>query len=430
MDRDAENLQKKYRDLIEKDLMRFWEKAFDTDQGGVFTCFTNDGSHLLSTDKYVWSQGRMLWILSRLCEMNSRGLVSIDRAAYERQAEKTFRFIADHALLGDEGGCAYLLDRYGGKKESIPGKGFYTSYFVDCFVIMGMMEFARVFHRADAADTGLRLFEKMMTFLNRGEIRSEPYPVKKGFVPHSEAMILCNVCCVTRDALRELRHPRAEEFADAAKRYMRKILYGFYDPKLGLIREMVNQSGAFGNSVLERHIAPGHCNECMWFCMDAVEDRDPAVLNRIDRIVEKNMSVGWDQKYGGVYRFLDRDGSAPHGIRSGDPYENLILDTWDTKLWWVHAETLYTTLRCFLRSGNPVFGKWYRRTEEYVFRHFPNPDREIGEWIQILDRQGRPLNKLVALPVKDPYHILRDVMLIVELLEKYRRPGHADVIPR
>lgn len=421
---DAEKLQKKYRDLIEKDLMRFWEKAFDTERGGVFTCFTNDGSRLISTDKYVWSQGRMLWVLSRLCEMCGRGLVSIDRAGYERQAEKTFRLIADHALLGDGGVCAYLLDRDGNKKESISGKGFYTSYFVDCFVIMGMMEYARVFGKSDAAELGLRLFDKMMTYLGRGEIRSEPYPVKKGFAPHSESMILCNVCCVARDALRKLGHPRAEEFAEAAKRHMKKILFGFYDPKLGLIREMVDRSGAFGNSVLERHIAPGHCNECMWFCMDAVEDGDAAILERIDRIVEKNMAVGWDREYGGVYRFLDRDGNAPHGGRSGDPYEDLILDTWDTKLWWVHAETLYTTLRCYLRTGKPAFGGWYRRTEEYVFRHFPNPNREIGEWIQILDRQGRPLDKVVALPVKDPYHILRDTMLIVELLEKYRTPAH------
>ena len=120
MDKTA--LQKKYRDLIENDLMRFWEKAFDTEKGGIFTCYTNDGTRRISTDKYVWSQGRMLWVLARLCEMPDRGLVSIDRKGYAKQAEQTYRFIADHALLeGSEGVCAYLLDREGIKKESIPG---------------------------------------------------------------------------------------------------------------------------------------------------------------------------------------------------------------------------------------------------------------------------------------------------------------------
>ena len=35
---------------------------------------------------------------------------------------------------------------------------------------------------------------------------------------------------------------------------------------------------------------------------------------------------------------------------------------------------------------------------------------------QILDRKGKKMNKVVALPVKDPYHILRALFLIVELL--------------
>lgn len=419
MDKTA--LQKKYRDLIENDLMRFWEKAFDTEKGGIFTCYTNDGTRRISTDKYVWSQGRMLWVLARLCEMHDRGLVSIDRKGYAKQAEKTYRFIADHALLeGSEGVCAYLLDREGNKKESIPGKGYYTSYFVDCFVLMGMMEYGRVLRKPEAVETALAVYDKMMTYLDRGEIRSEPYPVRKGFAAHSEAMILCNVCCVSRDVLRSFSHPRAQEFADKATAYMKKIIYQFYDPKLGLIREMVNTEGPFGDTVLERHITPGHCNEDMWFCMDAAGDSDTEDLQQIYKIVERNLSVGWDRQYGGFCRFLDRDGTAPHGKRCGDAYEDLILDTWDTKLWWVHAESLYTSLRCFCQSGKPVFGEWYQRIEDYVFSHFPNPNREVGEWIQILDREGRPLNKVVALPVKDPYHILRDVMMIVELLEKYR----------
>jgi hypothetical protein len=48
----------------------------------------------------------------------------------------------------------------------------------------------------------------------------------------------------------------------------------------------------------------------------------------------------------------------------------------------------------------------------------PHPDGEVGEWIQIRDRQSMPVETVVALPVKDPYHILRNVLLILELLEK------------
>ena len=58
---------------------------------------------------------------------------------------------------------------------------------------------------------------------------------------------------------------------------------------------------------------------------------------------------------------------------------------------------------------------------DYVFSTFPNPDKNVGEWIQIRTREGRPQEKVVALPVKDPYHIIRNVILIIELLEKRKK---------
>ncbi|MFA9380048.1 MAG: AGE family epimerase/isomerase [Acetanaerobacterium sp.] len=416
---DVKGLQNKYKTVIEQDLMRFWERAFDTENGGVFTCFSNDGASLITKDKYTWSQGRMLWVLARLCEMRDRGLISIDRRGYEEQAHKTYRFILEHALLQEEGVCAYLLDERGTKIESIPGKGYYTSYFVDCFVIMGFLEYGRVFGVPQAIEQALCLYDKMMGYLNAGEIRSEPYPVRKGFRPHSKNMILCNVCCVARDALRCAGHSREKEFEQAARRFAHEIIYGFYNEENGLIREMIGSNKVYDDTVLARHIAPGHCNECMWFCMDAVEG-DRAAMARIYSIAEKNLEAGWDHRHGGVFRFLDKDGTPPHGRRIHDAYEDLIADTWDTKLWWVHAESLYTSLRCYCQTGKAVFADSYSRIEQYVFSHFPNPNREIGEWIQILDREGEPLNKVVALPVKDPYHILRNVMLIVEMLSKYQ----------
>jgi N-acylglucosamine 2-epimerase len=46
---------------------------------------------------------------------------------------------------------------------------------------------------------------------------------------------------------------------------------------------------------------------------------------------------------------------------------------------------------------------------------FPQPDSAIGEWIQIRDRRGEPLDIVVALPVKDPYHIARNLIQALEL---------------
>ena len=88
------------------------------------------------------------------------------------------------------------------------------------------------------------------------------------------------------------------------------------------------------------------------------------------------------------------------------------------KLWWVHAEALYCTLLYYIRTGDSAFLDWHNKVFAYTFTHFPNPDREVREWVQILKRDGTPQEKVVALPVKDPYHITRAFMLIIELLSK------------
>jgi N-acylglucosamine 2-epimerase len=63
---------------------------------------------------------------------------------------------------------------------------------------------------------------------------------------------------------------------------------------------------------------------------------------------------------------------------------------------------------------------WFERVWAYSFRVFPQPDAKVGEWIQIRDRRGEPLDRVVALPVKDPYHIARNLIQIVELFSETR----------
>ena len=91
------------------------------------------------------------------------------------------------------------------------------------------------------------------------------------------------------------------------------------------------------------------------------------------------------------------------------------------KLWWPHSEALYTTLLAYALTKRPTLWELYAKTKEYTFRTFPHPDPAVGEWIQIRDRQGAPMEAVVALPVKDPFHIARCLMLIIQLLERMER---------
>ena len=42
--------------------MPFWWRAIDRERGGVFNCFDNSGTRLISREKFTWSQGRFAWL--------------------------------------------------------------------------------------------------------------------------------------------------------------------------------------------------------------------------------------------------------------------------------------------------------------------------------------------------------------------------------
>ena len=106
-------------------------------------------------------------------------------------------------------------------------------------------------------------------------------------------------------------------------------------------------------------------------------------------------------------------GGSPTGRRTTDRYEAMVVDTWDTKLWWVHAEALYATALLARTSGRTALAEWHERLRAYTVATFPDgPGRE---WTQMRNRDGSPLEATVALPVKDPFHMARSLLLLVEL---------------
>ena len=398
---------------LTEQILPFWDQAFDNEHGGVFTCYSNLGDRLLSTDKYVWSQGRMLWCLSEMLvsDVVSRELGNQRRALYGVQAKSLYRFLHAHVLLDEEQGvCAFLTDRYGNIKEAAPSKGLYASFYVDCFVIMGYARYAVLIGDEHVAYEAVDIFRRMLAFMELNGVRTEPYVLPAGFTTQAVAMILCNTAWVLAKALESLELPEAPWFADFSRERACEILNGFYDPQRKLLREVVAPA-RYDGTLLARHYNPGHAIECMWFTLDCLGD--PTLIDRMAAIVLTSLELGWDRQHGGLLRYVDRDGDRPHGPSGTTEFEKLIERTWDYKLWWPHAEALYCTARMYRATGNTAFLDWYWQLKDYVDKVFP---AETGrEWIQIRTRTGAPLETVVALPVKDPYHIMRMHILSMEL---------------
>ena len=354
--------------------MPFWDKAWDSELGGVYTCFSNDGSQLLGTDKYVWSQGRFLWLLSHRVAMVDQGLLAGARDALLEQARLTCGFLLQHAFLEPpECGCAFLLSREGEKKESIPGKGFHTSFYVDCFVILGLAEYARVTGLTVPLEHAFALYQRTMTDIEAGRVVSEPYPIPPGFVSQSVPMILCDVSYGLAQACAAFSDQRQMRLLTESLNFARTILTTHYDQERGFLREIVPLDGNDMDTLVARHVNPGHAIESMWFCGRAVQAAEVAgllpaqeareLIHRAALVVERNIAIAWDAVYGGLLRFCDREGGPPRGRLLDCPYERQLVDTWDAKLWWVHSEALTARFSATKPRVNPGFGnctRWWR----------------------------------------------------------------------
>lgn len=403
-----------YVNHVEEQLIPFWTRALDHQNGGVYTCFNNRGDVLLNKNKYTWSQGRFLWIWSRIAKQIAGNKLKGEEGKYHEHLHKTVHFLEENVFL-ENGNCAFLLSEMGEKIESIAGKGFDTSFYADCFVVIGLAEYASLFDDLERFEKALTLYYRIEERLKSGEFRSEPYPIPAGYKSFSVYMIMLNVVQSLADVAESLNHRKQQELFQSSIGYMEEIMQNFCLENYRVV-EMLPEDPSKRNTLLYRHSNPGHCIEAMWFVMHtARKAAKPEVIEKASKVIEKTMEIGWDQEFGGLFHFVDKDGGPPKGERTDSSYEKVVSTTWDTKLWWPHSEALYASLLSYTLTENERMRQLYEQVHAYVFNTFPNADKEVGEWIQIRDRKGDPIDKVVALPVKDPFHILRNMLLIMEI---------------
>lgn len=402
-----------YRFHLETVILPFWlEGALDEEVGGIFTCFDNRGRRLVRDDKYVWSQGRGIWLLARAADLAQRGLISTPAERLLAQAWRSADFVMRYAVLGDNS-CRYVLGRRGETREPAA-----PSIYTDCFVALGLAELARVAGDVSLLQRAVAIYAEASARVRSASFPAAPYPVPEGYRSFSATMILL---CVAEQLCRSVGELGAAAMpfspTDEA-RYWLDTMFGEFVLGDGTVRELVSASHD-DETVLGRHRTPGHALEAMVFAVRSaryVGYLEGDVLTRACEVMHRALEVGWDDFYGGLFRHVDANGGVPKGVRSASTLEQLIVDTWDTKLWWPHIEAVSALRLAVELTGEPSLVGWARRLHDYTFDTFPAKEGEGREWIQIRDRAGKPTEQVVALPVKDPFHIARGLMDLIELL--------------
>ncbi|HEX4120063.1 MAG TPA: AGE family epimerase/isomerase [Verrucomicrobiae bacterium] len=374
-----------YRDLLDG-IVAFWARhGVDEQYGGVLSCMKEDGSPV-STDKYIWSQARWVWVCSALYNRIEK------RPEYLKWARAAIDFLLHHARDA-EGRFVFRTTREGKIVEGA------TSIYSDCFVVYGLSEYCRSAPSARLLAEARSIFDRIRQRVEEVDFsETAPYKLPPNRRNHGVPMILTEVAGELSRTTNDSR------IAAAADAYSQLVMTRFLRQDRRCVLEFLDRDYREVPAPEGTFVMPGHAIESMWFTMHrSLARNDDATTRLAAESIRWHLEKGWDKEYGGIFLGMDVEGQSP------------FLPHSDTKVWWPHTEALYGLLLAHKLTGEQWCETWYERVHEWAFSHFAMP--ETGEWRQRLDRAGDPISTIVALPVKDPFHLPRAAILAIELLQ-------------
>jgi len=381
------------RDFLQDHLLGnvvpFWIHHAVDPAGGLNTCIRDDGS-LVSRDKWLWSQWRAVWVFSKLYNCMGHNKEWLDLA------KQIYRFTARYGWDDRIGGWVLRLSGDGQVQTGC------ESIYVDGFAIYGLTELARATGAEEYAQLARKTADSVLRRLQQPHDRIPhfPYPIPAGHRVHGIPMMFSLVFWELGQLLNEPR------YRQAALAMSDDIFSHFYRPDRDMLLERIAADNSEGPPPLGTAVVPGHVIEDMWFQIHIAQEAGmPERIQQAVRLIKRHCELGWDADYGGLALAVDADGRTDVGWAFAD-----------TKLWWPHTEMMYALLLAYANCRAPWCLEWYDRVHAYAFAHYPA--RAHGEWMQKLDRQGRPITKVVALPVKDPFHLPRALIYCVEILNR------------
>ena len=383
---DFKQLAAQYKSELLDKVVPFWlEKSQDLEHGGYFTCLERDGE-VYDTDKFVWLQGREVWMFATLYNKVEKRQEWLDCAIQGAE------FLKKHGHDGNLN-WYFALDREGNPLVEPYNIFSYT------FAVIAFGQLSVATGNKEYADIAKRTFDIVLSKVDNPKGKwNKAAPGARALKSFALPMILCNVALEIEPLL------DADFMQQTIDTCIHEVMDVFYRPELGLIVEHLSTDGELVDCFDGRLLNPGHAIEAMWFVMDLGKR-----LGRQD-LIEKAVTIalneaeyGWDKEHGGIFYFMDR---------LGRPCQQL---EWDQKLWWVHIETLITMLKGYQLTGNAQCLEWFERVHNYVWTHFT--DKEYAEWFGYLNRQGEVLLSLKGGKWKGCFHVPRGLFQCWQILE-------------
>lgn len=388
-------------DHLQHGIIPFWlRNGIDAQHGGYLTCFDADGRPLPDTRKYLVSQTRMIWGMSafyrlngdaRLLEAARQGVDFLIRHFWDARHEGWHWQVARDGALLDDGKVVY------GQSFTIYALSEYTLAVGDP---RGIDYAERTFDLLQkyCADTGRGGYYENLE--NDWSVSSPGFHAgdRKSLDVHMhllEAFTTLSQCSgkeIHRRKLAEVINVILERMVNPVSGCGMNQFDRDFKPIPAInIRRTWNAERAVGEAVATPTdtTSYGHNLELAWLLNRAAEVLELPVGHFKDtthRLTDHALRYGFDREKGGVFR----DG--PH------QGEALVRD----KEWWQNAEVLVGFLDAFERLHDDRCLEAFFATWAFDKAYFINP--ALGEWRQLLTRDGRVIVGDIGNPWKAIYH--------------------------
>ena len=231
---DFKVLAEQYRSELFDSVLPFWLKnSQDKEYGGYFSCLDRDGS-VYDTDKFVWLQGREIWLFSMLYNKVEKRREWLDCAIQGAEFLKKYGHDGNYNWY-------FSLDRQGNplvEPYNIFSYTFAVMAFGQLYIATGNEEYAEI---------AKKTFDIILSKADNPKIHKGTRDLKNFALP----MILCNLALEIEPLL------STECLSRTFENCIHEVMEVFLRPELGgLVVENVLENGELSDCFEGRHMNP------------------------------------------------------------------------------------------------------------------------------------------------------------------------------
>lgn len=373
---------KTFQDHLEHNLIPFWNRMEDTENGGFYGYADSNGQPDKDSIKGCILNSRILWFYSAAYQLlNTQEL--LDKASH------AYDFLASHFYDSRYGGVFWSVHADGTPDDTT--KHTYNQ----AFAIYALAVYYQVSRKKEALTLAYSIYQVIENKCRDAEGYFEAF--SRDFSPVSNEKLSENGVMADRtmntllhvlEAYTELY--RADEFfavGDSIRNILRIFKFKVYDPKNKICQVFFDKSY---HSLIKLE-SYGHDIEASWLIDRACQVlKDDAYYSEMLPVIE--------QLAEGAYKH----GIDPKNHAMNNECENGNINA--KKVWWVQAEAVTGFFNAY---QNQPERKEYLEMSEQVWEYVQSyvVDKKTGEWIEDIspDNSIKP-DQALAHPWKCPYH--------------------------